>query len=404
MTLPSGTLGARLLALVFAVGLAMLCLRQTIAQAAAVSPRLAAMVAPENSFGLTHTLDRLTLAEPTPATLARIDDLARRALRRSPVEVGAIRSLAIVAALRDQPALASTYIALAAETSKRDAGTQAWLLRQHLSEGRIGDAVRDADLLLRGDQASWSLVLPQLVPLVRDPRADRALVEVLRPMPPWRGPFLQLVGRTYPAEAAPFALFRRLGRAGAPPTDGETITYFTSAANWPEPALMLRRWVALAPAGVDAAGLVRDGGFEGLAGPPPFTWKYIDEGAVSARVAVNPDGAGHVAELAFDGSKRGGLLHQLLVLAPGRYRIRAEYRADAQADLGALGWEVRCDGAAPFATFSVPVGPDAWRGFAFEIEVPPNCPSQHLDLAAYPTDVTQPVTAWVDNLTIARLR
>lgn len=404
MTLPSGTFGARLFALILAVGLAVLCLRQTIAQAAAVSPKLAAIVAPENSLGLALALDRLTLAEPTPDVLARIDDVARRALRRSPVEVSAIRSLAIAAALRDQPVLASTYIALAAQSSKRDAGTQAWLLRQHLTQGHIPEAVRAADLLLRSDQASWPLVLPQLVPLVRDPRADRALVEVLRAMPPWRGPFLQRVGTMYPAERAPFDLFRRLKRAGTPPSDSETVTYFTTTADWSDPGLMLRRWVALAPASADAAGLVRDGGFEGLAGPPPFNWKYIDDGGVSARIADNPDGAGHVAELTFDGTRRGGLLHQLLVLPPGRYRISAEYRAEAPLDPGALGWELRCGAAAPFATPSVPVGPDAWRSFAFVIEVPANCPAQHLDLAAYPADTVQPATAWVDNLAIARLR
>lgn len=402
MTLPSGTFGARLFALFFAVGLAVLCLRQTIAQAAAVSPRLAAIVAPENSFGLALALDRLTLAEPTPRTLARIDGLARKALLRSPVEVGAIRSLAIVAALRDQPALASTYIALAAQTSKRDAGTQAWLLRQHLAEGRIPDAVRAADLLLRSDQASWPLVLPQLVPLIRDPRADAALIDALRSIPPWRGPFLQLAGKTYPAEAEPYALFRRLKRAGTPPSAGETITYFTTPAPWPDPGLMLRRWVALVPDGAGAAGLVRDGGFEGLVGPPPFNWKYYDEGVVAARLADHPDGAGHAAELTFDGSRRGGLLNQLLVLAPGRYRLRAEYRADSAVDPAALGWELRCGDAAPFASSSVPVDADAWRGFAFEFEVPPACPSQHLDLAAYPADLMAPVAVWVDNLVVER--
>ena len=130
----------------------------------------------------------------------------------------------------------------------------------------------------------------------------------------------------------------------------------------------------------NAAGeLIHDPTFADARLPPPFNW---DLAQTPAGLAERSHGSGlHVI---FYGSQGGPLVRQLLLLAPGNYRL-ALRSAGEISDPQALSWSVRCDKSAiPLATLAMP------RPGAFELQftVPPGCPAQWLQLDGRAEDIS----------------
>lgn len=127
------------------------------------------------------------------------------------------------------------------------------------------------------------------------------------------------------------------------------------------------------------AGLIHDPAFADNRLPPPFNWDLAQS---PAGLAERSRGSGlHVI---FYGSQGGSLVRQLLVLAPGNYRLAL--RSTGQiADPQALSWSVRCDkSAVPLAAFAMP-RPGA---FGWSFTVPAECPAQWLQLDGRAQDIT----------------
>ena len=128
----------------------------------------------------------------------------------------------------------------------------------------------------------------------------------------------------------------------------------------------------------DAGALIHDGRFTDGRSPPPFNWQLA--GSAIGLTERQKGGGLHVI---FHGTQMGALARQLLVLAPGTYRLSADVRARI-ADPRALSWTIECPGAAaPIANLPVErSGALAWR-----FTVPAGCAAQWLSLAGRPGDI-----------------
>lgn len=124
--------------------------------------------------------------------------------------------------------------------------------------------------------------------------------------------------------------------------------------------------------------------------PPPFNWLLISSTVGLAE--RQPGGRLHVI---FYGREDGWLARQLLLLAPGQYRLSMAVTGNA-SDSRALTWSIRCDKTeTPFA--AVPLASVASRPFTFS--VPPNCPAQWLELTGVSSDASNQ-----SDITISALR
>ena len=96
-----------------------------------------------------------------------------------------------------------------------------------------------------------------------------------------------------------------------------------------------RRLTGADPGG--RAGGVYDRDFAGLPGPPPFNWRLETSGDGFA------ERTGNALHVEYYSRRDAGLASQLMVLAPGRYRMRFTAEGDAEGgEGGRLAWIVSC--------------------------------------------------------------
>jgi hypothetical protein len=149
-------------------------------------------------------------------------------------------------------------------------------------------------------------------------------------------------------------------------------------------------WSSLAGGG--PGNLIYDPGFSKSEAPPPFNWMLA-----SSTVGLAERQPGNRLHLIFYGQQDGVLASQLLLLAPGTYRLRMGPASDAtHAEL--LGWSVRCDKSSlRLSTASLD---SAARGWTFVI--PANCPAQWLELSGSSGDVAQQADVAIGAIDVAR--
>jgi hypothetical protein len=142
-------------------------------------------------------------------------------------------------------------------------------------------------------------------------------------------------------------------------------------------------------AGTGPADGIFDPGFVDANAPPPFNWVLASS---TVGLAERRQGL-HVI---FYGQEDGVLASQLLLLAPGAYRLAMPVAGDT-GHARSLVWTLTCAGSnAQIARFALDPSAAA-RGWTFT--VPTGCPAQRLELSGTSSDMPQQV-----DLTIGRLR
>jgi hypothetical protein len=151
-------------------------------------------------------------------------------------------------------------------------------------------------------------------------------------------------------------------------------------------------WIALTGPEPSAGNLLYDPKFSAPAAPPPFNWVLA-----SSPIGLAERQPGNRLHVIFYGQQDGVLASQLMLLAPGSYRLRMGGPSDA-AHAELLGWSVRCDkSSSPISTVSLD---GAVRGWTFV--VPANCPAQWLELSGRSGDVAQQADVAIGPLTLTR--
>lgn len=137
---------------------------------------------------------------------------------------------------------------------------------------------------------------------------------------------------------------------------------------------------------------VHDAQFRDPAAPAPFNWDLISS---SEGVAERQAGGG--LHLTYYGHGDGAIARQLLLLAPGTYRLTLEIKGKAKA--GALNWSIRCD-KTPSRFASTSLDRAASQGWIFT--VPAACAAQWLELSAKSAGVQQRLDFAIADLRLVR--
>jgi hypothetical protein len=151
-------------------------------------------------------------------------------------------------------------------------------------------------------------------------------------------------------------------------------------------------WSLAAKAPLPPALTVFDAGFTDTRSPPPFNWNLVSSTVGLAE--REPGGRLHVI---FYGQEDGVLASQLLVLAPGPYRLTMGVAGD-QARLRAMNWSLRCDRSPkPFASVGLGAVVHGWT-----FTVPLGCPAQWLELSGTSGEISQQTEVRISGLKLGR--
>ncbi|MEO7278200.1 MAG: hypothetical protein ABIW33_09285 [Sphingomicrobium sp.] len=151
-------------------------------------------------------------------------------------------------------------------------------------------------------------------------------------------------------------------------------------------------WVANVPVGPET--LLYDPSFTKPNAPPPFNWDLASSTVGLAE--RRPGGALHAM---FYGQDDGMMVRQLLVLAPGSYRLTMRVAAGATHP-EAFFWVLRC----AKGNQELDRVPLARTASGWTLTVPATCPAQWLELTAVSADLPQQSDVTIANLSLNRER
>ena len=295
--------------------------------------------------------------------------------------------LAAVSALAAGDAARGEKLLLEARSrNPRSRMTRLLLLDRYLRNGRIEEASGEISGLTTLVPQTARVLVPELARMAMDPRTAPAMRTVLRREPGLLGAVL---GRLAATKASPDAIIALAGpAAGQRSSDPEAwqsvlVRRLIDEGDLTRAYALWRTFTGIGGQG-SAKGLY-DGDFAGLPGFAPFNWRLM---AGSDGAAERANGA---LQVVYYGRTAMMLAEQLLVLAPGRYRLSFEAEGDASGEGSRLVWSLACVGSQgtllELPLTNVGTTPSS---FAAEADVPAGCRGQWLRLrglaAEFPTE------------------
>lgn len=311
------------------------------------NPDMALRFVPDHPLALSRKADELFAQSQSPATLARVEAMAKQSLRGGALNPVAIRLLGYVADARGNRDKARELMLLSQKVSRRDFGTQLWLIEDAVARDDKKQALYHYDIALRTTPSSFPILMPTLVGALNDPEVRSGLAPYVKAAPNWLPAFL---GEAINTAENPANVAAVLIQAGQLPDRDEYRSLQNAllsqlAAKFQFPAF---RQYYLGLKGSNAATL-QSAGLNMLSINLPHSvagWQLVDHPAIGGTFS-SADNAGRSTLLAFAGSgERGELMRKYLFLKPGNYQFSALYDAAEAAPDSEIRWEMQCLSAA----------------------------------------------------------
>ncbi|MFL6858129.1 MAG: hypothetical protein ACJ8EB_09515, partial [Allosphingosinicella sp.] len=304
-------------------------------EVANLNPYAAAIAAP----GDPRVKMRLAVVETV--TAQRADPARRaaaiRALRQASLADEPFLLAALDAQAAGQGARSERLLVEARRRNPRERLVRLTLLERYLSTERWADAGREIAVVTRLVPRAQDVLAPGLAKLAANPKYAAPMAQILDRNPLLKDAvLLQLAGSGVDTAQ----ILRLAGRAAAPPGPPQgrawqqkLLERLIGAKSYRDAFALWARFAGL-PAGI-AKG-VYDPSFAGLAGAPPFNWDLTTgEGGHAERIRGG-------LEVDYYGRLDASLVRQMLLLAPGRYRLTLRADGHAEGDGTQLQWTIVC--------------------------------------------------------------
>ena len=317
------------------------------------------------------------------ATFKRLEAAARAApIEPQPFVVAGIR-----AQLAGRDEVARQAFEAARLRDPRSLAARYFLATHHLQNGNAA-GLRDVAALARLAPGGTEAIAPYLAAFARQEQAWPAIRAVFADNPRIRDSVLSALSSD-PANLRPVVALGGTYDPAKGPWLRRMIDTLVAKQQYRQARRLWERTAGIAP-GIETSGLF-DADFRNARALPPFNWELT-----SSSVGLAERRSGRL-QVIFYGQSGGTLARQLLLLAPGRYRIAAPATGGGPADL--LFWEVRCASGKPPAEIArVPAG----RG-SLEFVVPANCPAQWLELNGRASDFGRETELAIGPLSLSRV-
>lgn len=307
------------------------------------NPDLALRFVPDHPLALSLKADMQFMQSQSPASLKKVEAMAKKSLEGQPLNAVAVRLLGYVADARGEKEKARRLILLAQKISRRDFGTQLWLIEDAVARGDKKQALYHYDIAMRTTPSSHSILFSTLVGALDDPEVRKGLAPYIRRAPEWVPGFLNEAISTNPNPATVADLLVKAGKL--PDRDdyrglsNSLLAQLAAKSKFPA----FQQYYMSLPGSKQATlqSAVLDKATVGLR-YPVAGWQLVDNPAIGGAFSA-PDKNGRFSLSAFAGSgERGELMRKYLFLKPGNYRFTARYQAtDGVAD-AEIRWDLQC--------------------------------------------------------------
>jgi len=328
---------------------------------------------------LTLLSDREQNALATPQiAVAR----ARAALRGQALNARALRQLAIVDQSTGDERGAMALIQASSAVTRREFGTQIWLVNHYASAGDVKQALVHYDLALRANGNAAELLFPILTRALSVADVRTGLANFLRADVPWMPAFLNyaIAQTVHPEDVAAF-----LVEAGGMPNDsayeGLLSAFLSRVVTMNQYDLARRTYLSLhaGPTRLLAAPDFVTASADNQLGP--FGWQLTATPTIGASFVSEQSGAPVALDVFAASSETALVARKLLYLTPGRYGFRLAYAKAQMGSAGSATWQLQCAKAATVTTiwkFAPAVRADGENEAVFDL--PTGCDATYLDL------------------------
>ena len=355
-----------------------------------------------------------------PVQSARIDGkkhdeirkLAETALANDPLNAQALRILGQLAIDIGDEARAYKLMHAAGQRSNRESFAIFWLMLKSHKGGDYEAAIYYADLLLRTRSDAVNLVMPTLARMAETKEANGELKKLIAGNPPWRSQFFNVLPSNVTDARTPLDLLLSIRDTPTPPTPRDLRGYLNILIQRKYYDLAYYTWLQfLPPAQLSRTGLLFNGSFEITLSGLPFDWVASAGAGASVDTVAHPDQDGQRAlQLQFDSGRVDfGGVRQMIVLAPGDYRLVGKYKGKITGRRGLL-WRVTCVGAGRklIGESQMVLGVTrSWKEFDVTFTVPTTeCPAQQVLLVHDARSASEKLVTgsmWYDELKISRI-
>lgn len=322
------------------------------------------------------------VSDPKSISDERIIDYAQSALRRDPLNPGALRALALYYDGAKEPKKAERLAVLSDRVTRRDPLTQI-LLVQYAARGSDEDAALDhLDSALTTVDRGREQIFPIISAQLQNAELRKALPRLVKPRNTWMAEYLDYVMRYDQggAKVAAEILLDAAPRNAAPVYAKMGDDLLSSLAEAGELELLKQTY---ARARGDRPDVTQLPTFDRATIDPAIgwlSWTGVGDGSAGADLRVNGDSVQAVV-YASAGTSRALALRRVLFLPPGSYRHFEERTASFGPPDTVANFEMKCIGG---------TGALIWKGPAARIDqdasggqgpvIPTGCPAQMLEM------------------------
>lgn len=307
------------------------------------NPDMALSYVPDHPLALSRKADELFAEKQDPATLAKVEAMAKESLRGGALNPVAIRLLGYVADVRGDRKKARELMLLSQKVSRRDFGTQLWLIEDAVARGDKKQALYHYDIAMRTTPSSFPVLLPTLIGALSDPEVRVALVPHIKAAPEWLPAFL---GQAIGTIDSPANLADVLVKAGGLPDRddyrGLSNALLTQLAAKGQFAAFREYYLSLRRSKVStfaSAAFTKD---TVNLRYPVAGWQIIENPAFGGTFS-QADKDGRHSLSAFVGTgERGELMRKHVFLKPGNYRFMARHSSQEASADAEVKWELQC--------------------------------------------------------------
>lgn len=270
-----------------------------------------------------HVAADLLEAGHVPEAIAQ----AHVALRTSPINQPALRTLGQALEKTGHAEDAATAMTLAGRLGWRDSPTSLWLMQHLALTGRFEDALHQADALARREKAS-DAIYPVFYAAMEEVETRSHLADLLAARPPWRGAFFAGSGKLPPRQFDGFErLLEQLARRRSTATREEVMPHVDQLVASAQTDRGRTVWLMWGGVGRPPLPVPYDGDFTTVAlndridrAVAPFEWSVAPN--AQDRVSAGGNGADRGLEIApATETDEAPIVSQVLTLAPGRHAI-----------------------------------------------------------------------------------
>lgn len=326
--------------------------------------------------------------------------LAQQALDRSPIQSAAAGAIGLSDLVAGNEANARSAFAYAERLSRRDLPTQIYWIETSVAHGDVHGALRHYDVAMRVSVASRAMLGNIVIAASAQPQVATELAKVLRMRPLWLPEFYQrLMGQgdnpTSLLHIASTMGFDARNPAQAPFVS-MTLNRLVALGAYRDAQILYERSIG------EPDEAIRNGGFERPNRLQPFDWTVAGEPTYSGIIETRAGWPGDNV-LTVTGTEANDVARQLLLLAPGRYRLDAKTANVRQEPETRPRLNITCVSGQKIVA-SIPFAPAGTSPASMtgQFVVPANCPAQWLTLRNTPAFDPVESEPWIDDITVRR--